>query len=47
MLAAVGGHGGAIVLSHDGRIAMPFNSTGLYRAWLREGEALRTAIYAA
>jgi beta-aspartyl-peptidase (threonine type) len=41
------GRGGVIVVSRDGRLAMPFNSTGMYRAWVRQGELPRAAIFAA
>lgn len=44
-LKAIGGRGGAIVIGRDGQIAMPFNSTGMYRAWVREREPIRTAIF--
>jgi len=46
-LQPVGGRGGVVAVSHDGQIAMPFNSPGMYRAWVREGEASRAAIFAA
>jgi beta-aspartyl-peptidase (threonine type) len=45
-LQPVGGRGGVVAVSHDGDIAMPFNSPGMYRAWVREGEAPRAAIFA-
>ena len=45
-LEPIGGRGGVIVVSRDGQLAMPFNSTGMYRAWIREGEPPRTAIFA-
>jgi beta-aspartyl-peptidase (threonine type) len=45
-LEPIGGRGGVIVVSRDGHLAMPFNSTGMYRAWIREGEPPRTAIFA-
>jgi beta-aspartyl-peptidase (threonine type) len=46
-LEPIGGRGGVVVVSRDGRLALPFNSTGMYRAWVREGEAPRAAIFAA
>jgi len=46
-LQPLGGRGGVIVVSHDGQLAMPFNSPGMYRAWAREGETPRAAIFAA
>jgi len=45
-LQPLGGRGGVIVVSRDGQLAMPFNSPGMYRAWAREGEAPRAAIFA-
>ena len=45
-LLAVGGDGGIIALGRDGALAMPFNSRGMYRAWVREGEAAQTRIFA-
>ncbi|MCA0394129.1 MAG: isoaspartyl peptidase/L-asparaginase [Proteobacteria bacterium] len=30
----LGGDGGAIALDRDGHIAMPFNTSGMYRAWI-------------
>jgi L-asparaginase / beta-aspartyl-peptidase len=44
-LQPVGGRGGVVAVSHDGQIAMPFNSPGMYRARVREGEAPRVAIF--
>jgi beta-aspartyl-peptidase (threonine type) len=44
-LAPIGGRGGIVALGRDGRLAMPFNSTGMYRAWVREGEAPGSAIF--
>lgn len=45
-LAPIGGRGGVIAVGADGRIAMPFNSLGMYRAWAREGETAQAAIFA-
>jgi len=45
-LAPVGGRGGIVALGRDGRLAMPFNSTGMYRAWVHEGADARSAIFA-
>ncbi len=45
-LQPLGGRGGLVAVSRDGELAMPFNSSGMYRAWLREGEAPRAAIFA-
>lgn len=46
-LAGIGGRGGVVVINRRGEIAMPFNSTGMYRAWLRDGEVAHTAIFGA
>ena len=45
-LQPLGGRGGVIAVSGDGQLAMPFNSPGMYRAWVREGEAAQAAIFA-
>ncbi|HJV61896.1 MAG TPA: isoaspartyl peptidase/L-asparaginase [Albitalea sp.] len=45
-LGPLGGRGGMVVVGRDGQIAMPFNSRGMYRAWVREGDDVRTAIFA-
>ena len=44
-LGAIGGEGGIIAIGKDGALAMPFNTTGMYRASVREGEAVVTAIF--
>jgi L-asparaginase / beta-aspartyl-peptidase len=44
-LHAIGGHGGLVAVGRDGGIAMPYNSKGMYRAWLAEGAPPRTAIF--
>jgi beta-aspartyl-peptidase (threonine type) len=46
-LQPLGGRGGVIAVGRDGQLAMPFNSPGMYRAWVREGEAAHVAIFAA
>ena len=46
-LEPIEGRGGVIVVSRGGQLAMPFNSTGMYRAWVRQGEPPRAAIFAA
>src|SRR3546814_1372676 len=33
-IPALGGDGGAIVLSADGQVAMPFNTEGMARGWI-------------
>jgi L-asparaginase / beta-aspartyl-peptidase len=40
-----GGEGGLIALDAQGNITLPFNSAGMYRGWLREGEAAQVAIF--
>ena len=42
----LGGDGGAIALDRDGNIAMPFNTDGMFRAWLDRNGAVHVAIYA-
>lgn len=45
-VAALGGTGGLIAISHDGELALPYNSEGMYRAWIGADGELRVAIYA-
>ena len=45
-LAAIGGRGGLIAIDAAGNLQMPFNTSGMYRAWWREGEAAQSAIFA-
>jgi beta-aspartyl-peptidase (threonine type) len=40
-----GGDGGAIALDRDGNIAMPFNTSGMYRGWIRPDGNRGVAIY--
>jgi beta-aspartyl-peptidase (threonine type) len=40
-----GGDGGAIALDRQGNIAMPFNTSGMYRAWVRPDGTRGTAIF--
>lgn len=42
--AARGGEGGLIAIGRDGDIALPFNSPGMYRAWL-DGDAIKVGMY--
>ncbi|WP_442683568.1 isoaspartyl peptidase/L-asparaginase family protein [Stenotrophomonas sp. JC08] len=42
----LGGDGGAIVLSADGRAAMPFNTEGMYRGWIGADGVPHVAIFA-
>jgi isoaspartyl peptidase/L-asparaginase-like protein (Ntn-hydrolase superfamily) len=46
-LAPIGGRGGVIAVSRSADLALPFNSTGMYRAWVREGETPQAAIFPA
>ena len=41
----MGGDGGAIALDRDGNIAMPFNTSGMYRAWRKPDGSRGPAIY--
>jgi isoaspartyl peptidase/L-asparaginase-like protein (Ntn-hydrolase superfamily) len=34
-----------IAVGHDGEVVLPFNSPGMYRAWLDADGALRVGIY--
>ena len=43
--AAMGGDGGLIAVDRNGKIALPFNSAGMYRGWVRKGEEVQVAIY--
>lgn len=45
-LSKIEGDGGIIAIGADGALAMPFNTTGMYRASVREGEEIKTAIFA-
>jgi len=42
---ALGGDGGAIALDAEGNIAMPFNTPGMYRAWIDADGRRGVAIY--
>ncbi|HEV3105804.1 MAG TPA: isoaspartyl peptidase/L-asparaginase [Trinickia sp.] len=44
---SIGGRGGLIAVDRQGNLSMRFNSTGMYRAWVREGDEPRSAIFAA
>ena len=37
-LPALGGSGGLIAIDHEGNVALPFNSEGMYRAWGYAGD---------
>ena len=45
VVPAMGGDGGAIALDAQGNIAMPFNTSGMYRAWIKPDGSRGTAIY--
>ena len=45
VVPAMGGDGGAIALDAAGNIAMPFNTPGMYRAWLNPDGSRGTAIF--
>lgn len=45
VIPALGGDGGAIALNREGDIAMPFNTSGMYRAWIRPDGSRGTAIF--
>lgn len=45
IVPAVGGDGGAIALDRDGNIAMPFNTSGMYRAWIKPDGSRGTGIF--
>ena len=42
----LGGDGGAIALAADGSMAMPFNTDGMFRAWVGADGVAHVAIYA-
>lgn len=44
-LTALGGTGGAIILDGKGNIAMPFNTEGMYRAYIKADGARKVLIY--
>lgn len=44
-LKEMGGSGGLVSIDARGNVHMPFNSTGMYRGVLREGEAPRSFIF--
>ena len=45
-IPALGGEGGAIVLSADGRAATPFNTEGMFRGWIGADGVPHVAIFA-
>jgi len=44
-LTGLGGTGGIITLDKDGNIAMPFNTAGMYRGWVKADGQAHTAMY--
>lgn len=45
-IPALGGDGGAIVLSADGQAAFPFNTEGMYRGWIGPDGVPHIAVFA-
>ena len=45
VVPGLGGDGGAIALDRQGHIAMPFNTSGMYRAWIDRDGHRHTAIF--
>jgi L-asparaginase / beta-aspartyl-peptidase len=44
-LAALGGAGGLIAVDRSGSLALPFNTIGMYRGYVRNDGVIQTAIY--
>ncbi|MGI9105584.1 MAG: isoaspartyl peptidase/L-asparaginase family protein [Pyrinomonadaceae bacterium] len=44
-LREMGGEGGLVAVDHEGNLALPFNSEGMYRAWVTRESAAQVAIY--
>jgi beta-aspartyl-peptidase (threonine type) len=45
VVPALGGDGGAIALDRDGNIALPFNTSGMYRGWVKPDGSRGTAVF--
>jgi beta-aspartyl-peptidase (threonine type) len=45
VVVKLGGDGGAIAMDRDGNIAMPFNSPGMHRGWIRPDGSRGTAVF--
>ena len=45
-VAQLGGDGGLIAIDRDGNIALPFNTAGMYRGWIRRDGRRGVAIFA-
>ena len=43
---ALGGDGGVIAIDADGNLALPFNTSGMYRGWIRRDGTRGTALFA-
>ena len=41
----MGAKGGLIAIDRSGHIAMPYNTRGMYRGWMRQGETPQVAIW--
>ncbi|MBD3256952.1 beta-aspartyl-peptidase [candidate division GN15 bacterium] len=44
-LKEMGGSGGVIAIDRSGNIAMPFNTPGMYRGWMKSEDDFGTALY--
>jgi L-asparaginase / beta-aspartyl-peptidase len=44
-LEALGANGGVIAMDKNGNIAMPFNTSGMFRGYMRAGEDVKVFIY--
>lgn len=44
-LAKIGGEGGLIAVNAMGEVCLPFNSEGMYRAWMGQDGEIHTGIY--
>ena len=44
-LAKIGGEGGLIAVNAKGEVCLPFNSEGMYRAWMGQDGEIHTGIY--
>ena len=43
--AKLGGRGGVVAVDRSGALALPFNTSGMYRGYVRADGAIRTAIW--
>ena len=44
-VASLRGVGGLIAISRSGELAMPYNSVGMYRGWVRKGQPAKTLVF--